>query len=54
MYSAHNLCPNAKESLKVMMTLFNFGIGNNSNIDDEGGGGQKGHFRDDVIRERSL
>ena len=38
-----------------MMTLVNFLMGNNSNIDDEGGeGGQKGHFRDEVICERSL
>ena len=38
-----------------MMTLVIFLMGVNSNIDDEGGGGgQKGHFRDDVICERSL
>ena len=38
-----------------MMTLLNFLMGNYSNIDDEGGkGGQKGHFRDDVICQRSL
>ena len=34
-----------------MMTLVIFSIGNNSNIDDEGGGeGSKGHFFVDVIR----
>ena len=37
-----------------MMTLVIFLMENNSNIYDEGGGGQKGHFRDDVICERSL
>ena len=37
-----------------MLTLVIFLMGNNSNIDDEGGGGQKGHFCDDVICERSL
>ena len=37
-----------------MMTLVIFLMGNNSNIDDEGRGGQKGHFREDVICERST
>ena len=38
-----------------MMTLAIFLMGNNSNIEDEGGvGGKKGHCRDDVICERSL
>ena len=36
-----------------MMTLVAFLMGNNSNIDDEGGG-QKSHFREDVICERST
>ena len=37
------------------MRTVNFLMGNNSNIDDEGGrGGQKGHFRVDVTCERSL
>ena len=35
------------------MTLVIFLMGNNLDIDDEGGG-QKGHFCDDVICERSL
>ena len=38
------------------MTFVIFLLRNNSNIDDEGGGvgGQKGHFREDVICERST